>query len=288
MDKEDEAQPELYVVDFSQTPGAAEWREKRDRDHQENRRRYHQLLAAELDVYGATNPAEIADVVLEALFTWRYVDSGDECMCGCHPTLPSGDLHGHGFDCNCRLSPAERAQSRRGLVARLRAFHESQEGQELAARDRAERAAVRAWVDSQRGVVVHEFGGECPEQWNGVVDGRSFYFRERHQEWRIELDLRPSGRVAQVLRGTDDEGKVVTEASGIDVGDIIATGSVEAAEYGETLVERGQFIVDTIRVHVAREACEHHSAEEIGLLEERLRRPALWCPSCGTRLPTSR
>lgn len=33
-----------------------------------------------------------------------------------------------------------------------------------------------------------------PEEWHGEVDGHSFYFRERHDEWRIVLDLRPSGR----------------------------------------------------------------------------------------------
>ncbi len=286
-DKEDGAEPDLYIVDFSQTPGAAERREQRDRDRQETRRRCHQLLAAELDIYGAANPAELADVVLEALFTWRYVDSGDECVCGCHPTLPSSDFHGYGFECNCRLSPAERAQSHRDSAARLRAFRESPEVQELAARDRAERAAVREWVGTQPGVVLREFGGLCPEQWAGAVDGRSFYFRERHQEWRIELDLRPTGRVAQVLRGTDDEGNMVTEDRGIDEGDIIATGAVEEPGYGTTLVERGQFIIGTIRAHLGRKACTLHSSGEVQVLEERLAMPMLWCPACGTRLPTA-
>lgn len=289
VDKEEDKEEgrELYIVDFSQTPGAAELREKRERDRQEARRRYHQLLASELDVHGAANPAELADLALETLFTWRYVDSDDDCMCGCHPKLPtSSDFHGFGFECNCRKTSEERVQSRRDAAARLRAFHESPEGLELAARGRAERDAVRAWVDDQPGVVLREFGGLCPEQWAGDVDGRSFYFRERHQEWRIELDRRPSGRFAQVVRGTDDEGKVVTEDRELDEGDIIATGTVEEPGYGTTLVEHGQFIVETIRTHIARQACALHSAGQIRVLEERLGMPMLWCPACGAQVRT--
>ncbi len=95
------------------------------------------------------------------------------------------------------------------------------------ARNGAERAAVREWVDTEPGVVLGEFGGLFPEQWRGVVDGRSFYFRERNGEWWIELDLRPTGRVAQAVSGIDEEGKLVTEDRGIYEGDIIATGTVE-------------------------------------------------------------
>ena len=46
-------------------------------------------------------------------------------------------------------------------------------------------------------------GGFAPEQWYGSVDGHRFSFRERHDEWRIELDLRPSGRFARVWVGGD-------------------------------------------------------------------------------------
>jgi len=99
---------------------------------------------------------------------------------------------------------------------------------------------------------------------------RSFYFRERHEERRIELDWRPSGRFAQVVRGTDDEGNMVTEDVELDEGDTIATGTIEAAGYGTTLVQRGQFIVDTIRAHLARKSCALHSAEKVRLPEDRL------------------
>ncbi len=38
---------------------------------QEARRRYHQLLAGELEVWGAPNPVELADVVLETVALCR-------------------------------------------------------------------------------------------------------------------------------------------------------------------------------------------------------------------------
>ena len=47
----------------------------------------------------------------------------------------------------------------------------------------------------------------APEQWRGEVDGHTFYFRERNDEWRIELDLQPSCRIIRALVGTDRGGK---------------------------------------------------------------------------------
>ena len=73
-------------------------------------------------------------------------------------------------------------------------------------------------------------------------------------EWRIELDLRPSGRFA---RGTTD---------------------IEG--YGLTPVERAKFIVDMIRMHLAREACNLH-VEDLSSIEALLGREIRWCPACG-------
>jgi len=42
-----------------------------------------------------------------------------------------------------------------------------------------------------------------PEQWWGDVDNRPFYFRERNDHWRIELDLRPTGQFSRVWLGGD-------------------------------------------------------------------------------------
>jgi hypothetical protein len=43
-------------------------------------------------------------------------------------------------------------------------------------------------------------------QWEGTVDGHSFYFRERHGAWYIELVLAPNARFANRVVGLQDDG----------------------------------------------------------------------------------
>ena len=105
---------------------------------------------------------------------------------------------------------------------------------------------------------MHSHGGLCPEQWTGEVDGHSFYFRERHAEWRIEIDLRPSGRFIRTVAGTDNDGATRYEERELDQGDVIAYGTTDIEGYGATPLERAQFIIDTIRIHLVRQACTHH------------------------------
>jgi Zn finger protein HypA/HybF involved in hydrogenase expression len=68
------------------------------------------------------------------------------------------------------------------------------------------------------------------------------------------------------------------------VGEFIASGTTDAAGYGTTSIERAQFIIETIRTHLARQSCSHYvdKLEEIDAL---LGVPALWCPRCGAHLP---
>ena len=63
---------------------------------------------------------------------------------------------------------------------------------------------------------------------------------------------------------------------------MIAHGTTAVDRYGTTPVERAKFLVDTIRVHLAREACTLH-AEDLPSIEALLGREVRWCPSCGTR-----
>lgn len=79
-----------------------------------------------LDLHGAPTAAVLADVALDALTVWCYVDSGERCRCVCHPRLPETDLHDYGFACPCartRGSPprlagmAQRHQSVLGIAA---------------------------------------------------------------------------------------------------------------------------------------------------------------------------
>ena len=95
-------------------------------------------------------------------------------------------------------------------------------------------------------VVITSFGGLAPEQWWGSVAGHSFYFRERQECWRIELDLRPTGHMATTMSG---------ETRDIESGDVIAEGVADLSGYGTTHVERAEFIVRTIREFLLRRDC---------------------------------
>jgi hypothetical protein len=53
--------------------------------------------------------------------------------------------------------------------------------------------------------------------------------------------------------------------------------------YGTTPVERAKFIVDTVRLHLARKACNLH-LQDLWSIEALLGREVRWCPACGTRL----
>jgi hypothetical protein len=275
----------MYVVDFSDAPGAAEHRERLEHARTEARRRYQDYLAAAFDLHGCTDPGAIAHVALDALTRWRYVDSDERCWCACHPRLPESDLHDYGFGCVCAQTPEGRRRAFNEWRNGIDAFWESSEGKRIKAAERAAEADLEVWLAAQLGVVVHSRGGVAPEQWRGEVDGHTFYFRERHDEWRIELDMRPSGRVARAFVGNDVNGETRYVERELDEGDVIARGTTDVDGYGTTPVERARFIVDTTRVHLARQTCNLH-AQDLSSIEALLGRTIRWCPSCGTRRST--
>ncbi|ASW84902.1 MULTISPECIES: hypothetical protein [Mycobacterium] len=280
----DEEPEELYVTDFSNVPGADEYREQLESARREARRRYRDHLTTVFDLHGAPEPAVLADVALDALTVWRYVDSGERCRCGCHPRLPETDLHDYGFACTCARTREERRHTWHEWLNNINAFWESPEGQRITADEQAAEADLQAWLAGQQGVTVNSHGGLTPEQWYGEVDGHSFFFRERHGEWRIELDLRPSGRVIRTLAGTNSDGTPQYGQKELDEGDIIAHGTIDDDRYGARPVERAQFIIDTIRIHLARQICTLHH-DDVSSIEGLLGTPITWCPACGTRLP---
>jgi hypothetical protein len=110
-----------------------------------------------------------------------------------------------------------------------------------------------------------------------------FGFCERNDVWRIELDMRPSGRFARVFVGTDPDGEAQYEERELDEGHVIARGSTDVDGYGTTLVERAKFIVSIIRVHLVGEACNLH-VQDLSSIQALLGREVRWCPSCGTRV----
>jgi hypothetical protein len=69
----------------------------------------------------------------------------------------------------------------------------------------------------------------------------------------------------------------------VEEGEVIAWGTTEVDSYGTTPRERAVFIVDTIRVHLRRGACNLH-AQDLSSIGTLLGCEVRWCPSCGTRL----
>jgi hypothetical protein len=66
-------------------------------------------------------------------------------------------------------------------------------------------------------------------------------------------------------------------------GDIIAFGTTDVERYGTTPTERAKFILDTIRVYLARQACTLHR-DDLSSIATLLGREIGWCPACGIRL----
>jgi hypothetical protein len=224
-----------------------------------------------------------SEALARSLFVVVPVEGGDPCRCSCHPQLPSPETHDGGASCSCRLTAEERQQRSHQWLAALERHHATPEAAAARARRDAEQDEVAAWLAGEPDVVVSSFGGWAPEQWRGSIDGHSFYFRERHDQWRIELDLRPTGRVVQMWTGGDLDDEASHEPRELDEGDVVAEGVVDVPGYGRTPVERATFIVRTIRDHLRRERCTVHVDGLAGLSQHLGARPR-FCPACGTPL----
>ncbi|MDV3136391.1 hypothetical protein [Mycobacterium sp. 29Ha] len=277
--------PELYVVNFSDAAGAEEYRRRRERSRSIARGRYHDYLAAMFGLHSSDDPGALADAALDAVSLWLHVDSGEPCSCSCHPRLPESDFHDYGFGCSCTRTAQERRLAWDNWRNEATAFWQSPEGKRIRAAERAAEAELETWLATQPRVAVYSHGGLAPEQWRGIVDDHTFYFRERHDEWRIELDLRPNGRFARALVGTCADGQPRYETRELSEGEVIAQGTIDVNGYGTNPVGRVNFIVDTIRVHLARRACNLH-VQDLSSIAVLLGCEVRWCPACGTRLST--
>lgn len=92
-------------------------------------------------------------------------------------------------------------------------------------------------------------------------------------------------RFIRTVDGGDDDGTRRYGQRELTEGDVIADGTTTTEGYGATPVERAQFLAETIRIHLARQACSHHG-DDLSSIHALLGTAARWCPSCGTRLPT--
>lgn len=275
--------PLIVVDDDAALPTAAEHGERRERARVQARSRYRDHLTEVLSGCGVDDATAVADVVLDALTEWRYVDSGERCVCSCHPRLPDSDRHDYGFDCGCTRTRDQRRESFQQVLNEIRELWQSPDGEQTRAANEAAEAELQDWLTHHPGVVVHSHGGWAPEQWRGEVDGHSFYFRERHDEWHIEIDLRPTGQFLDGIDGRPDDGTTRHRQREFEQGDVIATGTTDADGYGSTVVQRAQFIVNTVRVHVHRSRCTHPRTAP-GSKATVLGTDMRWCPACGAQL----
>jgi hypothetical protein len=277
-------EPRLEIIKVPDLFGE-QWRAERARKKDESRRRYHDRLVAVLGAVdrSSTGVDDLAAAVLDALFVFPGEEDKDTCACACHPHLPEGDLHDYGFDCPCQHTAEERSEWFNSWMADRDEYWDSPEGREVTAERVRNEAALQAWLDANPDVTITEHGGMAPEQWYGAVDGHSFYFRERHDQWRIELDLRPSGRFYRAWVGGDFDDEASFEEREVEEGDIIADGNTGVDGYGATLVERAQFLANAIRAYLRRQNCDVHRYE-LDDLEFLCGRRLNWCPACGLRL----
>jgi hypothetical protein len=274
-------EPELHIMKF---PDSAQWRAERDRERHEGSQRYRGRLIAALPlIESVVGVAGRADAIVDHFFTVAGTGGDGECICSCHPRLPDSDFHDYGFGCPCRLTAGERAARFAGWQASIEEYWASPEGRAEAAARQMEEDELIAWLVANPDVVVTTHGGMAPEQWRGGVEGHSFYFRERHGDWRIELDLRPSGLFYRAWVGGDLEDDASFELRQTDEGDVIAEGTTGVDGYGETPVERAGFIVEQIRVQLQQRRCDVHTTEREDV-ERLLGRRLRWCPACGLRL----
>lgn len=277
-------EPELRIIKFPDLLGE-EWRTERARQEAASRRRYRDHLVTALRSIDLANAefGVVADAILDALFVVARVEGDDECVCSCHPKLPSSDLHDYGFDCGCRHTAEENRERFEQRLAELDAYWDSVEGQAIGESQAREDAELKAWLVAETGVTITSHGGFAPEQWWGTVDGHTFYFRERHDHWRMELDLRPSGRFYRTWTGGELDDDRNFEDREIEEGDVIAEGTTAVAHYGTTPIERARFIVGTVRDHLRQVDCDVHR-HEVDDLELLCGRRLNWCPACGAPL----
>ncbi|HEY5878974.1 MAG TPA: hypothetical protein VIU11_08690 [Nakamurella sp.] len=187
--------------------------------------------------------------------------SAGECSCSCHPRF---DLtHDGGFDCPCTWSAERREEARTAFMEDAPWKVELRE-----AADREQRE-VDAWLAGEPRVTARRTCFAAPEVWEGEIDGCSFFFRERHGEWRIEIRLARNGRFVDRLAGVGPDGDLVTEPVELTSGTEIARGLDD--DLGGTAIDRLAFIVDAVRSHLRAESCRRDGARA-------------FCPDCGRRV----
>lgn len=195
---------DLYVFDPGGDP---EERARRNAERAERRAqvraRYAHRIVSQAGVDEIT-----ADLVMATLFD-HFDDRGEECRRSNHPRLPDDGEWSHdaGFDCPCTWDAARREFEKAARKAKWADLLASSEAEAERLVEGAESTTIAEWIAAHPGVTAERTVLACPEVWEGTIDDHSFYFRERHGSWRIEIDLEPDGRFANRVVGTSTDGK---------------------------------------------------------------------------------
>lgn len=185
----------------------------------------------------------------------RDVEAAVACSCSCHPSPADQRLHEGGAACPCQLTNEERAESLEKLLVSLSETGVGQESYETEMRLRADEVAERL------GIELRDIGGAAPFVIRGVVDGRGFYLRERHDLWSVVIA--PDDDPAADPWTLDRSVPVIEVASGAS-SDLEQDGIFEPAHVLEVAV-------DAVRLFQLRRSCTHENA-------------ARFCPTCGVAM----
>ena len=205
--------------------------------------------------HAAARPARLA--VLSTGQTLRDIDKAADCRCSCHPSPASRSLHEGGAQCPCQLTEAERADFWDHL------FESTDEDAEASKEEDEARAAL-AEAATELDVAAEVRCWAFPFVLAGACDGRSFYLRERHGHWRIEVAADPD---CADLWGTSG-------ALGIEIAAGKATDLCDA-NGGTSPVVALRLAVRAVRLSVLRDSCSHDQPSD---------ESHIFCRRCGIPL----
>lgn len=179
--------------------------------------------------------------LLETCPGLRDLDAALTCMCACHPRPADPTLHDGGASCRCQLTPEERAAAFDTYLELSAEFRDEQDAY-IERRDAAFAAEV-----ARLGVTARITVGAMPLVIVGEVDGRAFMFRERHDEWRVQIS--PDGDPL----GDPQEWEHTIR---------IASGGVDELQAGDHVGEVGalRVAVYAVREALLRNSCAHEAA----------------------------
>lgn len=213
--------------------------------------RYHAELEAKRL---ALRPARCAAILTGPVLVG--VDAAVECHCSYHPRPADVDLHDGGVTCPCQLTPDERRRNLEGFLAEMASYQDDPEM--VAAREEERRSFVD--VCTELGVQARVKVSAAPFVIIGTCDGRGFYLRERHGNYRVTIA--PDDDPSSDPWSADASATSIDIASG-DEREFLRDGAFSS-------VEALRVAVAAARTALARNACAHARAGE-----------NTYCPECG-------